>query len=157
MTWLDIAVVATICLSAAYGLWKGIVRAIIGVAGLLGGLLLAGNYYRVLADSLWPQGGSWTGIAAFALIFFGVLIAAALIAGLLSRLIHMTPLGIVDRALGLAAGVLVALFGWGLILTITVALIPGADAALADSALAYGLINLLGALRGLPTPTGGAV
>jgi uncharacterized membrane protein required for colicin V production len=42
-----------------------------------------------------------------------VLIAATLICRMLSRLIHMTPLGIVDRALGLAAGVLVALLAGG--------------------------------------------
>ncbi|MBN1152637.1 MAG: CvpA family protein [Dehalococcoidia bacterium] len=155
MTWLDIAIVVSICLCALYGLWKGIVRAVIGVVGLLGALLLAGANYRELAQALWPTGGGWTSAAAYAIIFFGVLIATALIAGLLSRLIHMTPLGIIDRALGLTAGLLVALLGWGLVLTILMTAVPGADAALADSMLAYRLIQFLSAVRGLPATTGG--
>jgi len=157
MTWLDIAVVATVCLSAAYGLWKGIVRAIVGIAGLIGGILLAGAYYHELALKLWPAGGSWTNAAAYAIILFGTLLAAAIVAGLLSRLVHMTPLGIIDRALGLTAGLLVALLGWALVLTVIAAVIPGADTALADSALAYGLIHWLTAVRGLPASQGGPI
>jgi len=157
MTWLDIAVVVTVCLSAAYGLWKGIVRAIVGIAGLIGGILLAGAFYQELALKLWPVGGSWTNPAAYAVIFFGTLIAAGIIAGLLSRIVHMTPLGIVDRVLGLTAGLLVALLGWALVLTIIVAVMPGADTALADSALAYRLIHWLAAVRGLPASQGGPI
>jgi membrane protein required for colicin V production len=157
MTWLDIAVVATVCLSAAYGLWKGIVRAIVGIAGLIGGLLLAGAFYRELALKLWPVGGSWTNAAAYAIILFSTLIAAGIIASLLSRLVHMTPLGIVDRVLGLTAGLLVALLGWAFVLTVIVAVIPGADTALADSALAYGLIHWLATVRGLPASQGGPI
>jgi membrane protein required for colicin V production len=157
MTWLDIAIVATICLCAAYGFWKGIIRAIIGVAGLLGGLLIAGAYYRELAFKLWPDGGAWTSAAAYAIILLAVLVAAALVAALLSRLVHMTPLGIVDRALGLAAGLLVAVLGWGLLLTIAAAIIPGADEALADSALACAVMDLLASVRGLPSAEGGSV
>ena len=157
MTWLDIAVVATVCLSAAYGLWKGIIRAVVGIAGLIGGLLLAGAFYRELALKLWPVGGSWTNAAAYAIILFGTLIAAGIVAGLLSKLVHMTPRGIVDRVLGLAAGLLVALLGWALVLTVIAAVIPGADTALADSALAYGLIHWLTAVRGLPASQGGPI
>lgn len=155
MSWIDIAVVATAGLSAAYGLWKGIVKAVIGIAGLLGALLLAGSYYRALAAALWPAGGYWTLIAAYAMILFGVLITAALIAGLLSHVIHMTPLGMVDRGLGLAAGLLVALLGWGLLFTLITTLVPGAAAALGDSVLACRLMDFLAAVRGLST-TGGA-
>jgi len=157
MTWLDIAVAATVCLSAAYGLWKGIVRAVVGIAGLIGGILLAGAFYRELALKLWPMGGSWTNAAAYAIILFGTLLAAGIVAAVLSRIVHMTPLGIVDRVLGLTAGVLVALLGWALVLTIIVTVIPGADAALADSALAYGLIHWLAAVRGLPASQSGPI
>jgi len=157
MTWLDIAVVATVCLSAAYGLWKGIIRAIVGIAGLIGGILLAGAFYQELALKLWPMGAWWSNAAAYAIILFGTLIAAGIVAGLLSRIVHMTPLGIVDRVLGLTAGLLAALLGWALVLTIIVAVIPGADTALADSALAYGLIHWLAAVRGLPASQSGPI
>ena len=157
MTWFDIAVVATICLCAAYGFWKGVIRAIAGVAGLLGGLVIASAYYGELALKLWPEGGAWTSAAAYAIILLGVLLVAALVATILSRLVHMTPLGIVDRALGLAAGLLVGILGWGLLLTIAAAIIPGVEEALADSTLACALMDLLASVRGLPPPEGGSV
>lgn len=157
MTWLDIAMVATMCLGAAYGFWKGIVRAVIGIAGLLGGILLANAFYRELALKLWPGGGFWTNAASYAIILLGVLVTATLVASLLSRLVHMTPLGIVDRALGLTAGLLIVVLGWALLLTVAITIIPGADEALADSAIAYALVDLFAAVRGLPAPEGNTI
>lgn len=150
MTWLDIVVVATVALSALYGFWKGLIRAVLGVAGLLVGFFVAGLYYQRLADRLWPDGGAWTTAVAYVIILVAVLAAAALIAGLLSRLIHMTPLGIVDRVLGLAAGLLVAALGWALAFTLVLAVIPGADATLGESVIVSGLVSWLAAMRGLP-------
>jgi membrane protein required for colicin V production len=150
MTWLDIAVVATILLSAAYGFWKGIIRAVVSIAGLLGGLLLAGTFYAQLARALWPAGSAWTLVAAFAIILIVVLVAAALLAGLLFRLVHMTPLGIVDRVIGLAAGVIVIALGWALLLTFVLSNITGANSMLAESTVAVALVHWLAAIRGLP-------
>jgi membrane protein required for colicin V production len=150
MTWLDIVVVATVVLSAIYGFWKGLIRAVLGIAGLLGGFFVAGLYYQQLAAKLWPDGALWTSAAAYVIILVAVLAAAALVAGMLSRLIHMTPLGIIDRVLGLAAGLVVAALGWALVFTIILATVPGADATLGDSELASELIRWLTAIRGLP-------
>ncbi len=150
MTWLDIAIVASVLLAALYGFWKGIVRAVVGVAGLLGGLLLAGTYYRQLAGALWPGGSTWTSIAAFAIILFAVLVAAAILASVLFRLVHMTPLGIVDRIIGLAVGLIIVALGWALLLTAVLANVPSADSLLANSTVALALIHWLAAARGLP-------
>ncbi len=79
----------------------------VGIAGLLGGILLAGAYYEQLAAALWPTGGTWHLVAAYALLLIGVLVAAALVAALLSRIIHMTALGLIDRVAGLAIGAFV--------------------------------------------------
>ena len=154
MMWLDFAVVITVCLSAAYGFWKGIVRAIVGVAGLLGGIAIAGAFYQPLAQKLWPDGGALTHATAYAIILIAVLMAAAILASLLARLVHMTPLGIVDRSLGLAVGLLVALLGWALLLSVVLSAMPGTDTALSDSAVAHALIRWLATVRGLPPPSG---
>ena len=125
MTWLDVTVTVAICLLAAFGFWKGIVRAVIGIAGLLGGIILAGSLHRQVAATLWPSGGTWSLITAYAAILIATLIVAALLATLLSRLIHMTALGMVDRIVGLTAGAIVATLGWALFLTLLVPLSPG--------------------------------
>jgi len=157
MTWLDITVVGTIVLAAAYGFWKGIIRAIVGVAGLLGGFLLAGTFYSQLALALWPSGDAWTKAAAFAIILIAILVAAAILAAFLFRLVHMTPLGIIDRIIGLAVGLVLVTLGWALVLTFVLANMPGADSALADSTVAIGLIRLLADIRGLPASEPGSM
>jgi len=156
MSWVDIVIIGTVCLCGAYGLWKGIIKAVIAIAGLLAALLLAGAYYHALAATLWPAGGSWTPIAAYAIILLCVLIAAALVAATVSHLAHMTPLGIIDRLLGLVAGLLVAALGWGLLFTLVAAIIPGADTALAEYPLADWLMGSFAAVRGLSLSGAGA-
>lgn len=151
MTWLDVTVVATVCLSALYGLWKGIVRAVVGIAGLLAAFMIAGAFYRDLAARLWPGGGLWTYAAAYAIVLVAIMLTAAIIAAFLARLIHMTPLGVIDRSLGLVAGLLVAALGWALLFTFVLAAIPGADTFLGDSAIVSALVRLLAGIRGLPT------
>lgn len=149
MSWIDIAVVGTACLCGLYGLWKGIVRTIAGVVGLLGALLLAGAYHRQLGFVLWPTGGIWANAIAYTIILVGTLVVTALVATGLARLVHMTPLGIVDRVLGLTAGLLVTLLGWGLIFSIMVTAVPGADTLLTNSMFASRLMALLAAAHSL--------
>ena len=157
MTWLDVAVTVTICLLAAFGFWKGIVRAVIGIAGLLGGILLAGSLHRQVAAMLWPSGGTWSLIAAYAVILIAMLIVAALLAALLSRLVHMTALGMVDRIVGLAAGAIVAALGWALLLALLVPLSPGLADLVSQSPIARLLIDWGLAANCLPPDTGHAM
>ncbi len=152
MTWIDVAVIATTCLSAAFGFWRGLLRPLIGVAGLLGGLLLAAALYRQLAYALWQSHGAWPLVAAYAIILLGVLVATVLLSILVGRLVHMTPLGIIDRLLGLTVVTLVALIAWALVLTILMIVLPGSDGLLADSFVAQFLIRSLTAIPSLPPP-----
>ena len=141
MTWLDVAITVTICLLAAFGFWKGIVRAVIGIAGLLGGLVIAGSLHRQVAALLWPSGGTWSLIAAYAVVLIATLIVAALLAALLSRLIHMTALGMIDRLIGLAVGAIVATLGWALLLTLLVSLSSGFADLVSQSPIARLLLD----------------
>lgn len=154
MTWLDVAVTVTICLVAAFGFWKGIVRAVIGIAGLLGGILLAGSLHQQVAAMLWPSGGTWSLIAAYAVVLIAMLILAALLAALLSRLIHMTALGMVDRIVGLAVGAIVTALGWALLLALLVPLSPGLADLVSQSPVARLLLDWSLAVDGLPPDPG---
>jgi membrane protein required for colicin V production len=157
VTWLDVAVTVTICLLAAFGFWKGIVRAVIGIVGLLGGILLAGALHQQVAATLWPSGGTWSLIAAYALILIATLIVTALLAALLSRLIHMTALGTVDRMVGLAAGATAAALGWALLLALLVPLSPGLADLVSQSPVVRLLLNWSLTVNCLPPDPGHAM
>ncbi len=154
MTWLDVVVTVSICLLAAFGFWKGIVRAVISVAGLFVGILLAGSLHRQAAATLWPSGGTWSLIAAYAVVLIATLFVAALLAALLSRLIHMTALGMIDRIVGLAVGAVVAILGWALLLALLVALSPGFADLVSQSPVARLLLDWSLAANGLPSDPG---
>ncbi len=154
MTWRDVVVTVSICLLAAFGFWKGIVRAVISVAGLFVGILLAGSLHRQVAAMLWSSGGTWSLIAAYAVILIATLILTALLAALLSRLIHMTALGMIDRIVGLAAGATAATLGWALLLALLVALSPGFADLVSQSPVARLLLAWSLATTGLPSDPG---
>ena len=157
MTWLDVTVTVTICLLAAFGFWKGIVRAIIGIAGLLGAILLAGSLHRHIAAMLWPSGGTWSLIVAYAVILIAALIMAALLAALLSHLIHMTALGMVDRIVGLATGAIVAALGWALLLALLVPLSTGLADLVSQSPVVRLLLDWSLTVNCLPADPGHAM
>jgi membrane protein required for colicin V production len=116
---LDFVLIAIFLLSTLMSARKGFSREIIGLVAALLGLLLASQFYRVAGAPLRPylSGDGLAWLAGFLLIFFGVLIAGALISGLVSRFLRTIGLSFVDRLLGAAFGfVRGGLIGIGIIL-----------------------------------------
>jgi len=115
MTGLDLAVLAILGLSMLLAFLRGVVREVIALASWVAGGVLALAMEGRLAAVLPGLEASPAArhVIAFALIFVGVLVAGALVAFLLSKLLRATGLGFVDRflgaAFGLARGVLVTL------------------------------------------------
>ena len=114
MTWLDYAVLGVIGVSLLWGVWRGLVREVISLAGWVIAFLAANLFAGPLGEAL-P--GSIPGpelrvLAAFVAIFIASLVLATLAALLLSKLAQAAGLGGLDRALGalfgLARGALLA-------------------------------------------------
>ncbi|MDW8468331.1 MAG: CvpA family protein [Burkholderiales bacterium] len=106
MTWLDYAVGGVLAVSVAVGLWRGLVREIVSLAGWVMAFLAANLLAGPLAAHV-PQeipSPELRALAAFVAVFVATLVLASLAALLLSRLVRAVGLGGVDRALG-------ALFG----------------------------------------------
>ncbi len=154
MTWLDIAVVVTVGACAAFGFWRGIVRTIIGIAGLLGGILLAGAFHQHLAQLIWPTSGSWSLVVSYMIILLATVAVTVIVATLVGRAMHQTPFGLADRLLGLVLGALIAIGTWALALTILLLVLPGGRELIADSPIATAVIRMITAMRGLPPHTG---
>jgi membrane protein required for colicin V production len=113
MTWLDYAVLGVIGLSVGWGVWRGLVRELISLAGWVIAFLAANLFAGPLAERLPQATGSaeLRLIVAFVGIFILSLVLTTLLALLLSRLAKAAGLGGLDRVLGglfgLARGVLV--------------------------------------------------
>lgn len=115
MTVFDYVFLAVLGLSAAVGMWRGLVSEVMAVLAWVVALFTAWRYNEqaaavftgVIVEPLWRQ------VAGGALVVVGVLILTALIRYLLRQLLRAAGLGATDRffgaLFGIARGLLVAL------------------------------------------------
>jgi len=112
MNWLDIVLLVLLGIAAFLGLKIGIIKAVLSLAGLIVGVILAGRYYIPLAQHLdFIPGEGVAEVIAFVIILMGVLIIAVVLALLLKWATSAIMLGWVDRLGGAIFGLL-----WGAIL-----------------------------------------
>ena len=141
MNWLDIVIIVLIAVPILIGLKMGIIRAILSLAGVIIGILLAGYFYAMLAEKLTfiPQ-ENLAKIAAFAIIFIGIMIIAGILASILEKMISLVLLGWVNHLGGAAFGFLLGAIFCGALLAIWVNFL-GAGETIAESSLATLLLD----------------
>jgi membrane protein required for colicin V production len=141
MNWLDIVIIVIAAFFGLFGLWQGAIRALFGVAGLVGGIVLAGRYYQALASILSPSGAIWSEVAGYALILIASLVIAGVIGWLVSHLVHITMLGWLDRLIGFVLGAAVGCLLCAAILAIISRYSPGTQSIISQSAVARFLME----------------
>jgi len=119
MNWLDIVIVIAVAISTFLGLRMGIIKAVLSLAGVIVGVILAGRFYVPLSEQLaFIPGEKVAEIVAFAIILIGVMVIAAVLASLLKWAASVVMLGWVNRLGGAAFGlVLGAIFCAALLAT----------------------------------------
>ena len=125
MTWLDYAVIGVMLLSVAWGVWRGLVREVMSLAGWVIAFLAANLFAGPLAEAL-PRSiprEELRLLIAFVAIFVVSLTLTTLAALLLAKILKAVGLGSLDRTLG-------GLFGLarGLIIVLAFALVAGLTA-----------------------------
>jgi membrane protein required for colicin V production len=127
---LDVLLLLIVGLSVLAGLMKGLIREVFSLAGVLLGIILALVFSPQLSVFLqrWiPYENAAYGAALF-VIFSLTLVAATLIAHLLTKVVEVASLGFMNRLLGGAFGILRgALIGLIVVLGLTLILDPGHD------------------------------
>jgi membrane protein required for colicin V production len=105
MNWLDIVIAVLVLAVAVGGLAQGFIKTLFALAGVVVGVIVASNFYQELAGLLtFISDQRIANIVSFALILLAVLIIAAVIAQLLSSVLHAVNLGCIDRAMGAVLG-----------------------------------------------------
>ena len=122
MTWLDYAVLGVMAVSTVWGVWRGLVREVISLAGWVMAFLAANLFAGPLAEAL-PQSiprPELRMLVAFVAIFIVTLTLMTLAALLLSKMLKAVGLGGLDRTLGGIFGV-----ARGLLIVMAFALLAG--------------------------------
>jgi membrane protein required for colicin V production len=141
MNWLDIVVIIVVVSLGIAGLRQGLIRTVFGIAGLIGGIFLAGRYYDELAARLFPSAAIWGNIAAYAIIAIATLVVAGVIGWLLAKLVNFAALGWLDKLVGCILGVVIGGLLCAAILAIAVKFYPGMEATIDQSVIARFLVG----------------
>jgi len=143
MNWLDIVILVVLVIAAVMGLRMGLIKAVLLLAGIIVGVVLAGHYSGPLGERLTfiSSEGVAKGVA-FAVIMLAVLAAAAIAAALLTWAAKVVMLGWVNRLGGAVAGLFFGALFCGALLAMWVHFL-GMAQVIADSAIATILLDRL--------------
>jgi len=112
----DYLLIAIAGLSMVLSLWRGFVREIISLIGLVIAFLTASRISGMAGDFLhdWIPNATAADIAGFAVVFVAVMVIVGLIGALIRKLVDMADLTATDRTLGVFFGLARALLLIGL-------------------------------------------
>jgi len=141
MNWLDIVMMVGIGVAAFVGVRKGIIKMVLTLAGLVVGIVLAGRYYGPFSQQLsFITQASLAKVAAFAIIFIGIMVIATVLARLLKWAASAIMLGWVNRLGGGILGFVVGAMFCGAFLAMWVKFL-GMTGAIAQSTIAPILLD----------------
>ena len=143
MNWLDIVIIVAIAISTFMGLRAGIIKAVLSLAGVIVGVVLAGRYYVPFSEQLtFISEENIARIVAFAIILIVVLAIAAVLARFLKWAVSVIMLGWVNRLGGAVFGFFLGAIFCGALLAICVKFL-GEAGVITESGLAAILLDSL--------------
>ncbi|MFC1952253.1 CvpA family protein [Chloroflexota bacterium] len=150
MSWLDLVIVVVLAVGAFLGLRMGIIKAVLSLAGVVVGVVLAGRYYVALADVLpfFEETSTAAKITAFVIILIGVMVIATVAARFLKWAASAMMLGWVNHIGGAVLGLVLGATFLGALLAIWVKWM-GAGDTITESIIAPVLLDKFPMVLGL--------
>ena len=104
----DIFIIVIIAYSLIRGLFRGLVKEVSSIIGVLGGFYAAYSYYPMVAKLLAGLivNSSYLNILSFLIIFCSVLIIISILGIVIKYLLNVAFLGWVDRICGVGFGLI---------------------------------------------------
>src|SRR5579883_1931026 len=106
MTWVDLVVLAVLAVSALLAFMRGLVREVLGLGAWIGAIAFAWwSLPRVRPQfQQWMGASPWVEPVAFGVLFIITLIILLLVSRWISAVVRASPIGGLDRTLGLVFG-----------------------------------------------------
>jgi len=145
MNGFDLFLIVMVVALLALGAWKGLVRLLLGITGMVAGVFLALRFESRLAPLFlrWVTTQELLArLLAFVSIVVGVSVACVVIAFLVRQMLKVATLGWLDRVLGATAGLVCALLFMGTIALFLTAGFPDQSKLLAGSKTAPYLLQV---------------
>ncbi len=151
MNWLDIVILIPLLAGTYSGFRNGLARGVIVLVGVIAGIIIAGQSYEMVADSLGIFDNQRVQeAAAFAVVVAVVVLVFWLAGWMFRKMLSLLMLGWVDRVGGAAVGAIVGLL-FGASVVWAVGLIPGSAGvdAIAESVLATAVVDGSDSIRAI--------
>ncbi|MBI9086660.1 MAG: CvpA family protein [Desulfobacterales bacterium] len=138
MNALDIVIAVILGFCLIRGIFRGLIKELSSIVGVLGGFYGAFTYYAQVAQLLsrWVSSSAYRNILSFFLIFCGVLLVVGIIGIVIKYLLRVVSLGWADRISGAVFGLLKAVLIASVLLVSLTAFLPRRAPIVADSVLA---------------------
>ena len=141
MNCIDVVIIVILAVAGFFGLRTGVIKAILSLAGIIIGVILAGQYYAPLSEQLtFIPIAAGAKIAAFAIILVGTMAVAAIIARLLKWAASAVMLGWVNHLGGALFGLVMGAFFASAIMAL-LAKFLGIERIISESILAGMLLD----------------
>jgi len=114
------AIVVLVAILGIYGLWKGLIRMVLPILGLVAGLVLGGRYGEMVAERIFGSAEGWQLAVGFGVVVVATIVAAVIVASILRKFLTWLMLGWLDRLVGLFAGIAIGVLLWAFLLGLAV-------------------------------------
>ncbi len=138
MNLLDIIIMSTMVFLILKGIFRGFIREIISLAGIILGIWLANHFQPQMTDYLkaYLPSTSFLPVISFAVIFTSILLLCNLLGWLLKLFFKKALLGWVDRTLGAGLAILKGVIITSLAIVLLTFFLPAKTPLIANSRLA---------------------
>ncbi len=143
MNLLDIIITIIVIFCLVRGIFRGMVKEISSIIGVLGGFYAGYTYYPMVSEYLkeWIQNPAYLNIISFLILFFGVFILIAILGVIIKYLLNISSLGWTDRIGGVVLGSIKGLLIVSSLLVALTAFLPKGSTFIKESKLApYSII-----------------
>jgi membrane protein required for colicin V production len=134
----DILIIVILGYSFVRGLFRGLVKEVSSIIGVLGGFYAAYSYYVELSKlfSKLIRNSAYLNILSFLIIFCGILIIVSIIGIIIKYLLNIAFLGWVDRICGVGFGIIKGILIVAVLFITLTAFLPKGSPFLKNSVLA---------------------
>ena len=138
MNGFDIFIIVVISFCLLRGYFRGFIREVSSIVGVIAGFYGAHTYYLELARQLivWVNLGAYINIVSFCLLFCGIFSLTSLLAHLIRKFLKVAFLGWLDRLFGVLFGMLKGFLVVSVVFIMLTALLPGGAGMMKRSQLA---------------------
>lgn len=148
MNLLDYLLISILGYCLVRGIFRGLVKELSSIVGVLGGFYAAYTYYPQLAKPLshWIVNTGYCNILSFLILFVGIFLVVSVTGVLIKHLMNIVFLGWVDRVCGALFGTIKGVMITTVVILTLTTFLPNNAAILRESLLSRHMMSLSAAL-----------